>query len=179
MEKYVKARYSGAEVPTNIWLGVSVEDADHTSRIDHLKRINSPARFISFEPLLRSVGEVDLKGIAWAIVGGESGPNPNAPEGVQAAEQPMGVAFWAFLSEAAEQKLEAGGTRLRPDEWKSGDRLRLVDLVAPFATAENKLREAMLGDLATNVFPGRKIKMHSTDVKTGERTVIEIGGEGC
>ncbi|MFD2103017.1 DUF5131 family protein [Tabrizicola soli] len=60
--------------PRHIWLGVSVEDAAHASRIEHLKQINSDARFISFEPLLGPVGDVDLQGVAWAIVGGESGP---------------------------------------------------------------------------------------------------------
>lgn len=53
---------------------MSVEDAAHTGRIRPLKDINSEARFISFEPLLASVGGVDLPGVAWAIVGGESGP---------------------------------------------------------------------------------------------------------
>jgi protein gp37 len=74
MRDYVRARYSGKRVPTHIWLGVSVEDGKHTNRIKHLKQINSKARFISFEPLLGSISEVDLRGIAWAIVGGESGP---------------------------------------------------------------------------------------------------------
>jgi len=74
MLKYIQKRYSGGKVPNHIWLGVSVEDRAHKGRIEHLKKINSDARFISFEPLLASVGEVDLSGIAWAIVGGESGP---------------------------------------------------------------------------------------------------------
>lgn len=74
MRDYLATRYSGVSVPTNIWLGVSVEDKAHAGRIKHLIEISSPARFISFEPLLSSVGELDLKEIAWAIVGGESGP---------------------------------------------------------------------------------------------------------
>lgn len=61
-------------MPTHIWLGVSVEDAAHTGRIEHLKAVNSPALFISFEPLLGPIDDVDLRGVAWAIVGGESGP---------------------------------------------------------------------------------------------------------
>ncbi len=70
MRKYVKSRYNGGPVPAHIWLGVSVEDAAHASRISHLKDVNSDARFISFEPLLGPIDEVDLQGIAWAIVGG-------------------------------------------------------------------------------------------------------------
>ncbi len=74
MRNYVRKRYGGGPVPRHIWLGVSVEDAAHTCRIEHLRQINSDARFISFEPLLGPIGDVDLEGIAWAIVGGESGP---------------------------------------------------------------------------------------------------------
>lgn len=51
MRNYVQSRYDGGKVPSHIWLGVSVEDAAHASRIEHLKQINSDARFISFEPL--------------------------------------------------------------------------------------------------------------------------------
>lgn len=73
MRNYVKARYNGGPVPQHIWLGVSVENAAYVSRIEHLRQINSAAQFISFEPLLGAVGKADLSGIAWAIVGGESG----------------------------------------------------------------------------------------------------------
>lgn len=74
MRNYIAKRYGDRGAPRNIWLGVSVEDAAHTTRIKHLKQVRSDARFISFEPLLGPIGDVDLSGIAWAIVGGESGP---------------------------------------------------------------------------------------------------------
>jgi len=82
MRNYVRQRYGDSPVPSHIWLGVSVEDAAHKRRIDHLRQINSEACFISFEPLIGPIGEVNLSGIAWAIVGGESGPRarPMAPE---------------------------------------------------------------------------------------------------
>ena len=85
MRNYIKARYSGTPAPAHIWLGVSVEDSAHVSRIGHLKDVNSEARFISFEPLLGPIDEVDLQGIAWAIVGGESGPGarPMHPDWVR------------------------------------------------------------------------------------------------
>lgn len=84
MRNYIRNRYADQSVPNNIWLGVSVENKAHVSRIEHLKQIKSPARFISFEPLLGSVGEINLSEIAWAIVGGESGPKarPMAEEWV-------------------------------------------------------------------------------------------------
>ena len=61
-------------IPSHIWLGISVENSGHKGRIEHLRKINSEALFISFEPLLGPIGEVDLSNIAWVIVGGESGP---------------------------------------------------------------------------------------------------------
>lgn len=61
------------EVLPNVWLGTSVEDAAVVTRIEHLRRAPAAIRFISFEPLIGPVGRVDLSGIHWAIVGGESG----------------------------------------------------------------------------------------------------------
>ena len=61
-------------VPAHIWIGTSVESADYTHRIKTLQDINAKTKFISFEPLLASVGTVDLTDIDWVIIGGESGP---------------------------------------------------------------------------------------------------------
>jgi protein gp37 len=60
--------------PENVWMGVTVENSDCTFRIEHLKQINAAIKFISFEPLLGKIPNIDLKGIDWVIVGGESGP---------------------------------------------------------------------------------------------------------
>ena len=57
----------------NVWLGTSIENAAVTYRIDHLRKAPAAIRFVSFEPLIGSVGEIDLSDIDWAIVGGESG----------------------------------------------------------------------------------------------------------
>ncbi|HIG21755.1 DUF5131 family protein [Henriciella sp.] len=57
----------------NVWLGTSVENSEVASRIDNLRRVPAAIRFISFEPLIGSVGSINLKSIDWAIVGGESG----------------------------------------------------------------------------------------------------------
>jgi protein gp37 len=59
----------------NVWLGTSVENEDYLCRLDDLRKVTATIRFVSFEPLLSSVGKPDLNGIHWAIVGGESGPN--------------------------------------------------------------------------------------------------------
>lgn len=61
------------DVLPNVWLGTSVEDAEVTHRIDTLRDVPAAIRFLSFEPLIGAVGPVDLSGIDWAIVGGESG----------------------------------------------------------------------------------------------------------
>jgi protein gp37 len=61
------------DVLPNVWLGTSVEDRETTPRIDVLREVPAAIRFISFEPLVGPVGSVDLTGIDWAIVGGESG----------------------------------------------------------------------------------------------------------
>lgn len=60
--------------PPNVWMGVSVESAEHFDRIDHLRRSRARVRFLSLEPLLGPLHGLDLRGIHWAIVGGESGP---------------------------------------------------------------------------------------------------------
>ena len=61
--------------PPNLWMGVSVEDASELPRIDHLRDVPAAVRFLSLEPLIGPLGTVDLDGIGWVIVGGESGRN--------------------------------------------------------------------------------------------------------
>ena len=58
----------------NIWMGVSVENADYTFRIDHLRKTDAKIKFLSVEPLLGPISKMNLKGINWVIAGGESGP---------------------------------------------------------------------------------------------------------
>lgn len=69
------AFFASRTVPRNAWLGVSVENRKHgLPRIDALRTIHSAVRFLSVEPLLEDLGQFDLSGIHWVIVGGESGP---------------------------------------------------------------------------------------------------------
>jgi protein gp37 len=58
----------------NVWLGTSVESKDYLFRLDELRSVNAHVRFVSFEPLLGSLGKPNLDDIHWVIVGGESGP---------------------------------------------------------------------------------------------------------
>jgi protein gp37 len=120
MRNYIKKRYIDRKVPNHIWLGVSVEDSAHKSRIQHLRQINSDARFISFEPLLGSIGEVDLTDIAWAIVGGESGPKARPMQPEWATElrdtcRAYGVAF--FFKQWGGARPKSGGRLLEGREW--------------------------------------------------------------
>lgn len=61
-------------IPQNIWLGVTVENQEAKSRIDFLRELPAKIRFISMEPLLEDIGDIDFTKIDWVIVGGESGP---------------------------------------------------------------------------------------------------------
>jgi protein gp37 len=120
MRDYIRRRYGNQPVPRHIWLGVSVEDAPRANRIDHLRQIESEARFISFEPLLGAIGEVDLSGIAWAIVGGESGPRARPMDGRWATEirnqcKRDGVAF--FFKQWGGARPKSGGRVLDGEEW--------------------------------------------------------------
>ena len=60
--------------PRNVWMGVSVENEAYLGRIDHLRRAGARVKFLSLEPLLGPLSSLELDGIDWAIVGGESGP---------------------------------------------------------------------------------------------------------
>lgn len=120
MRDYLRHRYGDRAVPRHIWLGVSVEDSARASRIKHLRQINSEARFISFEPLLGPIGQVDLSGIAWAIVGGESGPGARRMDGSWATEirkqcDRDEVAF--FFKQWGGARPKSGGRLLDGEEW--------------------------------------------------------------
>jgi len=87
-------------VPANAWLGVSVEDRKYgVPRIDELRNIDAQIRFLSIEPLLENIGDVDLTGIHWAIVGGESGPKarPMQPAWVQSIKEQCENSGTAFF----------------------------------------------------------------------------------
>lgn len=60
--------------PDNVWMGVTVEKSDYYNRIDHLRQTDAAIKFLSLEPLLGPLPELNLQGIDWVIVGGESGP---------------------------------------------------------------------------------------------------------
>lgn len=97
------------------------------------------------------------------------------------AERPVGLALWARCNAAAEAKLEKGmiepENRLTFEEWTSGDRVWLVDLIAPFADATNRHREIMIADLVSGPLSGQAFSFHVTDPATGTRSVQRIAAD--
>lgn len=120
MNKYLNERYREGLAPTHIWLGVSVEDAKNAIRLKHLQSAKASVKFVSFEPLLGSVGKVNLEGIHWAIVGGESGPHARSMEEEWAIEirdqcRKFDVAF--FFKQWGGIRPKSGGRLLHGCEW--------------------------------------------------------------
>jgi protein gp37 len=79
MASLLQGKLRSAAVASHIWWGVSVENRQHgLPRIDKLRTTNPSISFLSIEPLLEDLGQIDLRGIQWVIVGGESGPGARA-----------------------------------------------------------------------------------------------------
>lgn len=103
----------------NIWMGVSVERAQFNSRIDCLRETNARVKFLSLEPLIGSIGQLNLNNIDWVIVGGESGfsPRPIEPDWVLeihgqciAADVPFFFKQWGGKNKKASGRLLNGRT---------------------------------------------------------------------
>ncbi len=110
----------GLPWPENVWMGVSVENADERSRIDDLRATPAAVKFLSCEPLLGPLPDLDLHGIDWVIVGGESGPGhrPVDPEWVRQVRDhclDQGVAF--FFKQWGGRTPKAGGRLLDGRTW--------------------------------------------------------------
>jgi protein gp37 len=127
-ENILAEYFSKRNVPTNVWLGVTVEHAKTRHRIDFLRKLNANIRFLSIEPLIGDVGELDLTGIHWVIVGGESGTSarPMKPEWVaniqkQCKEQNIAFFFkqWGTWGEdGIKRNKKENGSKLFGREWK-------------------------------------------------------------
>ena len=119
----------------HIWQGVSVENADYAYRVDHLRRTGARVKFLSIEPLLGPIPALDLSGIDWVIVGGESGGGcrlmePEWVAGIRAACERQGVPL--FVKQTGEKlarrlklKSKKGGD---PAEWPTELRVRQFPL---------------------------------------------------
>jgi len=120
MVRYLRRRYGDGWAPAHIWIGVSIEDGHNTVRLRQLKAARASVKFVSFEPLIGSVGPIDLEGIDWAIVGGESGPRARAMAEEWALEirdqcTRDKVAF--FFKQWGGARPKSGGRLLKGREW--------------------------------------------------------------
>jgi len=112
----------------NVWMGVSVENADYIWRVELLQRVPAAIRFISVEPLLGPIARLPLGGIHWVIVGGESGhyARPMKPEWARSIRdqcQEAGVAF--FFKQWGGLRRKLAGRRLDRREWNEMPRVAL------------------------------------------------------
>ena len=104
----------------NIWMGVSVENADYTSRIDYLRKTGARLKFLSLEPLLGPLPNLNLDGINWVIVGGESGPGarPMHPDWVRdLRDQCMAAAVPFFFKQWGGVRKKLAGRILDGRTW--------------------------------------------------------------
>lgn len=104
----------------NVWLGVSVENADWSHRIETLRGIPAALRFVSYEPALGPLGEVNLEGIGWLICGGESGRNrrPFDPDWARQALAECRAHGVAFFFKQSGGLLPGSGDTLNGKEYK-------------------------------------------------------------
>jgi len=104
----------------NVWMGVSVESDRYTFRADHLRSTNAKVKFLSLEPLLGPLPSLDLEGIDWVIVGGESGPKarPMDPEWVlELRDKCLTESVRFFFKQWGGRTPKAGGRVLEGKTW--------------------------------------------------------------
>jgi protein gp37 len=120
LRRFVNSRYRDNPVPEHIWLGTSVEDHTKRSRIKHLREANASVRFVSIEPLIGTPGALDLAGIEWVIVGGESGPRarPMQLEWARSVrDQCIAQDVPFFFKQWGGFRPKSGGRELDGQEW--------------------------------------------------------------
>ncbi len=120
MRDYLRHRYGRGRGPGHIWCGVSVEDGTKLSRVRHLRDAPAGTRFLSIEPLIGPIGALDLTGIDWVIVGGESGPRarPMDPAWVRAIrDQCLAADVAFFFKQWGGIRPKSGGRTLDGREW--------------------------------------------------------------
>jgi protein gp37 len=120
MRNFLKGRYGSSPGPAHMWFGVSVEDGTKLSRVRHLQGAPAGVRFLSIEPLIGPVGELNLDSIHWVIVGGESGPRarPIDKAWVRSIRDQCSKARVAFFfKQWGGLRPKTGGRELDGREW--------------------------------------------------------------
>lgn len=108
------------EWPENVWMGVSVETLSYSYRISHLQETHAPVKFLSLEPLLGAMPHLELRGIDWVIVGGESGPGARPMQEAWAVDirdqcQAAGIRF--FFKQWGGSSRKSTGRMLQGRTW--------------------------------------------------------------
>lgn len=120
LQKFISERYNARKSPAHMWFGVSVENEQATSRIAHLQNTNAGVRFLSIEPLIAPVGKLNLRGIDWVIVGGESGPRARPMDkrwAIDIRNQCLKARVAFFFKQWGGRSPKAGGRLLEGKEW--------------------------------------------------------------
>jgi protein gp37 len=107
--------------PDNVWMGVSVENEAYRFRIDHLRQTGAQVKFLSLEPLLGALPALDLMGIDWVIVGGESGPGARPMSGewvVDIRQQCLRAGVPFFFKQWGGVKKKKNGRLLEGRTWE-------------------------------------------------------------
>ncbi len=129
---------SGIVWPDNVWMGVSVELDEQCSRVEDLRKVAAAVRFLSLEPLLGPLPSLDLTGIDWVIVGGESGPgarpmDPAWAKDVRDKCERAGVPL--FFKQWGGRTPKAGGRLLDGRTWDEMPSTRQSDPAGPAEAA--------------------------------------------
>ncbi len=106
--------------PSNVWMGVSVETREYIGRIDHLRRAPAATKFLSLEPLLGPLPDLDLRGIDWVIVGGESGPRARPMEEawvISIRDQCRAASVPFFFKQWGGKNKKRAGRQLQGTTW--------------------------------------------------------------
>lgn len=128
LTKFINKRYRARPASAHIWFGVSVENEQATSRIAHLQKAKACVRFLSIEPLIAPVGRLDLRGIHWVIVGGESGPGarPMRREwAIDVRNQCVAARVAFFFKQWGGLSPKTGGRLLEGREWNQFPKMKL------------------------------------------------------
>jgi len=133
MRDFLRRRYGAGRGSNHIWFGVSVEDGGKKSRIRHLQEAPASVRFLSIEPLIGRMGKIELGGIDWVIVGGESGPGArpmNAEWVREVRDQCLERRVAFFFKQWGGLRPKSGGRELDGQEWNQFPRIPTVFAVA-------------------------------------------------
>lgn len=117
--------------PSNVWIGVSIENDRYTHRTGHLQQIPAAVKFVSIEPMLGPVRSLELEGIDWVIVGGESGrrSRPLEAEWVQdVRDRCVGAAVPFFFKQWGGRTPKAGGRLLDGRTWDEMPRTAVLEV---------------------------------------------------